>query len=393
MNTTILLDRIVCTGCLACLDNCPAGAIIQQEDEYGFVYPAVLEDRCIGCKRCINNCHLRRSGKEQKSIKSFAAYAKDSSLYNNSSSGGAFAVFAKTFLENGGVVYGAAYSPKYSCVKHIRITEISELHRIQGSKYVQSNTEGIYKAVINDIKSGKKVLFSGTPCQIAALYNVVDTKWQKELYTIEVICHGVSNNRLLRKDVETYRSDSYPSNIAFRHKSTFEKSAFILKLYYPDNKTIKVSANRDFYYRLYVEGKSFRDSCYSCNYSKEERVADITIGDCSTYKDYESLTMENALSTVIINNDKGQYMWGNIEKQVFFMVQDMQKEFKCNGQLNHPTPYPNNRFEILNDCKNLPLDKLHQKYVKFDISSEVRNFIKSLIPIKIRVKIKKIIRK
>lgn len=157
-----------CCGCEACRNICPKQAVTMRENAMGFVYPVVDESECIDCGLCKSVCIYQNNVQKVKTLATFAASSKSKQTIRKASSGGVFSVCAEYFLRNGGVVYGAAYErPDY--VKHIRIDSVDELWRVQGSKYVQSKIGNTYQKTKEDLCVGRKVLFSGTPCQIAAL--------------------------------------------------------------------------------------------------------------------------------------------------------------------------------------------------------------------------------
>ena len=164
---TISKER--CCGCAACVSACPADAISMEEGEEGFLFPKIDLERCIGCGKCLRSCpEAEKKPGKKKEVPCFAAASKDA-LRMRSSSGGIFQVFAGKTLQKGGAIYGAAWEEGLS-VKHVRITDPEEVFRLSGSKYVPSHTEGIYRQVKQDLDEKRPVLFSGTPCQVAGLY-------------------------------------------------------------------------------------------------------------------------------------------------------------------------------------------------------------------------------
>lgn len=389
LDTTSLLDGLPCTGCFACYDNCPTNCISVITDANGFLIPNIDNQKCFNCYHCFNQCPSRNKGEKNDPLRGYVAFSQEEKLYERSSSGGVFATIAKYFLLDGGFVYGAAYIAKDQCVKHICITDENDVKLLQGSKYVQSLTAGIYKDVKSNLNAGKKILFSGTPCQIAALYSVIGKDRCKNLYTIEIICHGVSNNIFFKKSVSGYKHGSdYPIDIKFRIKTKHEKSAFALQLDYSNGKSKTIFANRDLYYRLYVDGKIYRESCYECEYATRHRIADITLGDCSTYKDYDFLNPNKALSTVIINTEQGQSLWELYQSKLITAPINMEKEIKHNAQLTHPSKRPDNLYKIYEDYKRLSVRQLRKKYVTISINDELKNLAKSILSLNSRNKIR-----
>lgn len=161
-----ILDKEKCVGCHACYSCCPLQCIAMEEDSEGFRYPQVDRDVCINCKKCEEVCPvIQKPVLHDFSEISIAAYSKDEQIRNSSSSGGVFSVLAQIVLKHGGVVFGAAFDSNFQ-VHHIMVDSIDGLEKLRGSKYVQSRIETTFKEAKKILKSGRKVYFSGTPCQI-----------------------------------------------------------------------------------------------------------------------------------------------------------------------------------------------------------------------------------
>ena len=193
-----------CTGCSACAESCPKRCIEMREDSEGFLYPEVDTKQCISCNKCESVCPVL-SDRCHEAVnypkKAYAVINNDLDRRLISSSGGAFAMFAESVIAHQGVVYGAAFSPDFCAVHHVRITELSELYRLQGSKYVQSDINQVYNEVLDDLRHEKKVLFSGTPCQNAGLKAFLGKDYSN-LLCVEFICHGVPSPKLWRKYIK-----------------------------------------------------------------------------------------------------------------------------------------------------------------------------------------------
>ena len=389
MDTKTLLEGIDCTGCLACLSKCPQKCIQYSKDEFGFYMPLINESECIDCRQCITKCPSRNELNKNNPIRSYVGYLKDESNYMLSSSGGAFYALAQYVLINNGKVFGVTYDVDKNVAKHIVISTQEDIIKLQGSKYVQSDTTGIYDKVKMELSSGNLVLFSGTPCQISGLYSTLDMSLRERLLTVEVICHGVSSIDFFNKSLSQYRfSIGRIEKLRFRNKSKYEKIAFSLKIECKDKKTLNIPAYEDLYYRMYVDGNIYRKSCYNCRYTTRTRVADITLGDCSTYKDYTDLNQERAFSTIIINSKKGLKLWDECKDKLEYVSQNMEKEFENNAQLNHPTSMPSNLYEIYSDYNNLTIKELKRKYMKFNIKEFLFFKIKNCIPLRTRNKLR-----
>lgn len=213
----LLNDKKKCCGCLACVNICSYNAIKIVTDKEGFKYPQINSEVCVYCGKCSEVCPVvtpRAYNKDLPELK--GAYAKNIKIREISSSGGIFYLLGKYFLERKGVVFGAAWNGDNKLV-HQRITEISKLDKLCGSKYVQSDMGNIYQYVKNDLEKGKMVYFSGTPCQVKALKLFLGQSYEK-LLTQDFICHGVPSPEVLQKYTDEVLDGACANQIFFRSK-------------------------------------------------------------------------------------------------------------------------------------------------------------------------------
>ena len=190
MRKILLAEQQKCTGCGACQQSCKHNAILMDKNEEGFLTPVINDDICIQCGLCQKRCPeinpIERLDYSNQSVFALISY-KDR---QKSSSGGAFSVFARWIIKQRGVVFGAAIDDKFK-VSHVEIDNLDDLSLLRGSKYVQSEVGDSYKKVKEYITKGRKVLFTGTGCQIAGLYAYLGGKrYDGQLYTLDLVCHG-----------------------------------------------------------------------------------------------------------------------------------------------------------------------------------------------------------
>lgn len=351
-----------CVGCANCKNICLRHAIEMKYDEYGFISPHIDKKKCVNCGRCVSVCQMYCTYKAQ-SFKQYGyiAISKDKTLYHNSASGGIFSTIASDFFAKykNAYVVGAAYLN--GKVSHIIIKEKKEIIKLQNSKYVQSDMNSIVRDVKALLDMNKYVLFSGTPCQVYALKLFLKKEYNN-LFTIDIVCHGVPSPCFLEEDLKQYSDNVEELKFRYKRKLLKSKSGFILS-FASDGKRKYCLSNRDLYYALFMKNLSFRKSCYHCKFANLNRVGDITIGDCDSHADYPMFHSKEATSSVIINNLKGEYLW-SISNHLEYSDLDILKESKINTQLSRPSQEPDEWEKIMDDIKNGEFSKLKKKYSK-----------------------------
>lgn len=394
-NTNISVKRVLsddndCTGCSACMNICPKKCIKMKENKIGFIYPEIDLENCINCGMCEKICPSLNMPKRNTAKSFFAAAAKDTEILNNSSSGGVFSVVALDFLEKGGVVFGASTEEKDNAlvVKHCSIDKIDDLKLLQGSKYVQSEINDTYRSAEQLLKNGTTVLFSGTPCQIAGLKSFLRKEYHN-LYTIEVLCHGVPNNKMFYDYLKNQNEfDGKILDYRFRSK----KKGWIIKiaeiiLQTSNGQTNKIFKGSRFtsYYSLFLDSYILRDSCYNCKYASKERCADLTIGD---YWGVHFLHKEqiksgifsekSGISCVLINTDKGNELLKILSEKCNIVETSFENVRKSQSNLKSPEKRPKMREKLMQDyyeqgytalekfANNIPINKkidYHMQYM------------------------------
>lgn len=345
---TVNAEKNKCCGCGLCANICPVHAIEMKEDELGYVYPYINEKICINCGKCVAQCNLNDFQSGRLPLASFAAVRTDKERLMQSSSGGAFAAVAEKFLAQGGYVCGASMDDEFN-VKHVIINDVKDLELILGSKYVQSDITCVYdqlKALIDN----HKVLFCGTPCQVDAIKRYLD--YSNNLYTIEIICHGVPNIEMFKSYIE-YIGKGDAQKYVFRDKQ--QGWSFNARLTMKDGKKKKINHRLSSYFCFFGKGVLYRESCLSCPYACSERKADLTIGDfwgvvrrCPSVA--SKLDIDKGVSCLLVNNEVGNYMIQDVELALFPVRYEDIKQ--GNGPLNEPSSYGSDREYVLTIWKN-----------------------------------------
>lgn len=302
-----------CVGCSLCSFVCPTGAItMKKSDDLGFMYPIIDLDKCIKCNKCKLYCPSNSPVKKNISLEYLLAQNKKIEELIQSTSGGISSSISKSFVKNGGVVYGAAFN---DCLKvsHIRCTTVTECERIKGSKYVQSDISEIYSLVLKDLENKNKVLFIGTPCQCAAMKQVFNKYC--EFYCCDFVCNGVGSPDVFKQHIN-YLDNKYHSeitNYVFRPKTCYylepfevfeNKSGYIQRIKSPWEK----------WGTLYYNGLVMRESCFYCDYTSLERIGNITFSDIPSHLiNSDDVKFENDIrrfgaSYISVNEKKGEYL-------------------------------------------------------------------------------------
>ena len=306
-------DTQLCCGCLACKNSCPVEAIESYEDEYGFIYPKIKPDKCINCGLCMNVCPVNGIKKDDIKLPNcYAALNNDIDIRLNSSSGGVFYLIAKYILDQDGVVFGASFDSNYNVV-HTGIFCVDDIRKLQGSKYVQSNLLETYKEAQYYLEIGKKVLFSGTPCQIEGLKFFLKIDYDN-LFTQDLICNGVPSPRAWHEYIAYIErtNNSRISEVSFRNKTTGWNTASFMVLLDSGNKVSNL-LSQDLFFQRYIQGFYTRNSCHNCLFKKNHRISDITIGDFWGIESIdESMDDKNGTSLVLINSSKGSMLFNEI---------------------------------------------------------------------------------
>lgn len=311
-----------CSGCGYCQQICPVDAIKMKNDSHGFMHPNVELNKCIQCGKCLNECPYQNKEKRKRGLTDypqsiFAAWSKNAEMVMRSSSGGIFYELAEKTIQEGGIVYGAAFDKNFSLV-HQRINRIEDVKPLMGSKYVQSNAFTSFESVINDIESGKKVLFVGTPCQISALKKLLDKNKNKDnLLLVDFVCHGVPSQMLVRDHIQYV-------------ELYFNKP---LDEYIPRSKVLGWGAGELFvfknglreyrhpitqaYSKVFYSNCALRGSCYNCPYTDFNRPGDLTIADYwGIEQKRPDLYRKEGVSLLLVNSENGKRFVDSIDTLV-----------------------------------------------------------------------------
>jgi len=382
MNKTVI-DKEKCSGCQVCKQICPNNAIDMLEDKEGFLYP-VKNERCIECGLCNKICpmvnEIKNNNLKQQEV--FTSNHKNDTVVEKSASGGAFSAIVQAFCDNNYVIFGAKYNENNE-VEHDYIENIKDIDIFRKSKYVQSDVKDSYSQAKKFLEQGKKVLFSGTPCQIAALKNYLRKEYD-DLLCVDIICHGVPSPKVFRNYLEFWENkyNSKVTKIEFRkkmHKKEKWNSRNILLKFENGKEIIKDNEN-DLYLRAFYAKMIYRKSCSTCKFANQIRYSDITIGDSwGIEKIYPDIDVHKGESVIIVNTDKGKGILNKIKE--YMNIRDLTIDFviKENKQFREPTELNPKRDEFFANLDNTRFDKLVNKYVRINIKTKVKKVLKKII--------------
>ena len=276
-----LASKETCTGCMSCFNSCAHHAIKMVENDEGFFYPLIDNDKCVSCGLCTKKCpELQNENNSSKAShpKVFAVISHTDST--SSSSGGAFSLLARWILSQGGIVYGATIDNNGN-VFHMAIDSVSDLPKLKGSKYVQSYVGDVFYQIKKDLLSGRKVLFVGTGCQVAGIYSYLNKKYEGQLYTIDLICHGVPSNKAFKAYIDKLKkkrniTGANLSSFAFRKLDGW---AYCPSVQFTEGKKIYLELSDNAFMSSFFKGILFRESCYQCSYCNTNRKGTFTLAD------------------------------------------------------------------------------------------------------------------
>ncbi len=362
-----ICPREWCTGCGMCENLCPHGAIKMINDAYGFCYPSINADICTKCDLCSKKCPQNSKTKklEQKQDV-YAAWNRNSKTRKSSTSGGVFSVAANKIFENGGIVFGVEWDENFN-TRHCAIKTPEDLYRINGSKYVQSATGDVYKQVKESLLSGVLVLFSGTPCQVAALKSFLG-KTYKNLYTIDVVCHGVPSYEVFNRHLKEISGNNVSDikNVFLRYKKPCWNFSSV-KIDFCSGKSYITPTVEDAYFNLFNFNFSLRESCHNCKYTSVNRESDITLCDFWGYspKSFRMSDFDKGVSGVLINTEKGKKLFSEINNSMVFEKKDISDIKKGNRCLEKPFDAPPEKDDFWQDfIEGMPVSELNNKYIK-----------------------------
>lgn len=365
----VLENMMDCTGCGTCASVCGSRAITLDWNHEGFAYPTIDPSTCTDCGMCAKTCPVApaNTGKhrhtEPPSI--HAAWNLDPQIRATSSSGGVFSVLANRILDEGGIVVGAGYDADLS-VRHVIVSDRQGVEQLRGSKYLQSRIGfDVFNGVKSALKNGQKVLFTGTPCQIAGIRSFI-RKDSPLLITADIVCHGVPSPGLWQKYLAFKQANG--SKIvanSFRDKSKgWKRSSPSIAHQYDNGKQERFAPLDNPYATAFVYDYCLREACYDCKFTSLNRTGDITLADFwgigAFQPEYDQ--DDKGTSLVFLNSENGRQLIESCKDQLFFAPSTIEYALPKNPMLTHPTHRPKQRNTFFVDLNNKGLSYVIKKY-------------------------------
>ena len=331
-----------CTGCFACMNKCPKQAIDCVTDLQGRTLPQIDPSKCVKCGLCKSVCPVNTPVTLNQPLDCYAAQRPDEIARKNSSSGGIGAVLSEEFIKSNGAVYGAVVGENMQVV-HACAQTLEDIEKFKGSKYVQSYIGNIYCDVLSHLTNNKKVLFTGTPCQIAGLRNFLNKDYDN-LYCVDLICHGTPPMQYLNEHIKSVAGEN-ADFVSFRGGDR----DFMIKIKSGGKEIYSKFKDEDAYYTAFFGLLTHRENCYSCRYAQTQRCGDITIGDFWGI-DRQTLKTDQKgrISVVLVNTEKGKDLFDAIKDNLVFEERDLKEAADGNDQLRYPSVRHKNRTDFIN---------------------------------------------
>lgn len=390
------IDFEKCTGCGACKAACSLDCISMAEAKDGFIYPSVDKSKCVNCHKCERACPIENSCESEYDSEAYGAVYVDHKTLMNSTSGGAFSAIVEYVLSNNGIVYGCAYSKHLKPI-HIRINKWEQLHLLNGSKYIQSDTLNTFQTAKEDLETGTLVLYSGTPCQIAGLKAFLG-KVYENLITVDIICHGVPSYAYFKKYIEWVESTKNIQlkavNFRSKENNQWGLSGNLIAKDMTHNRIIKMKFfyYNSYYYYYFLKGGIYRNSCYSCKYANMQRQSDFTLGDLWGAEGLGlPFDVRNGCSLLLVNSIQAK----TILKKLNLKTSSISVGYAINNntQLKRPSFRPNYRDILIEQYQSLSANEINQYFRKRFWKDIIIGRGKSLIPIGLKTNLLKMIYK
>ena len=371
-----VVNKVDCCGCEACYNACPKKCIKMIADKEGFLYPQVDQDNCVNCGLCEKACPIINflPTKNKKQV-AYLIQHKNDKICNESTAGGAFTGIASYVIEEKGIVFGVEITEEYK-IRHTSVNTIEGLKKFRNSKYVQSRVGYTFQQVRNELKKGRMVCFSGTPCQIEGLRHYLGKEYQN-LILVDVVCRAVPSPGVWEKYIQhEVKQKGELSSIRFRDKSLgYQYSTMELKAV--NGKKFREGIETQPWLRMFFSGMIIRPSCTNCKFRSRYRNSDFTIWDCfPSYKYDKSFDERKGTTRMLIHSEKGNKIFENIKNSFKYsevtsdnVVQNVKE------MVTSPTFHPK-RTDFFSEFNILEISQLIQKFFPITLKLVLKKYVR-----------------
>lgn len=303
----------------------------------------------------------------------YAVQHKDKGIRASSRSGGIFTALSDFVLENHGVVYGCVLTQDFRAV-HVRADNQANRNRMRGSKYIQSSMGDTFKSVKRDLGSGRRILFSGTSCQVAGLRSYLGKDYEN-LFCVDIVCHGVPSPKVWKKYLawQEKKADAKVKSVDFRNKADFGWRDHIETLWFENGQKV----NSKVFTTLFYGHTILRPSCYECPFKSVMHPGDITIADYWGIEKAASEFDDNkGVSLALVNNDKGARVFETVKEQIKW--KQTRLEDSMQPPLKAPFPEPKNRKTFWTDFEKKDFDYIAKKYGGTGVGAKIKSLLRKI---------------
>lgn len=368
-------EKINCMGCAACYSVCPKQCIVMESDSEGFLYPTADSSNCINCGLCEKVCPIVNPKFENTyHQKAISAVSKDYKIWKRSASGGAFSEICRQWADNNTLIVGAAWDGL--SVHHIGVIGFENIAPLCKSKYISSPIENTFIEIKRHLRSEKKVIFCGCPCQVDGLRHFLG-KSHENLLTIDLICHGQGSPLVFKESMNVLGKQIGEPVLSyeFRAKRKIHETDHLA--FVKTDKSEYYIIN-DPYIQLFLSQDVLRPSCgENCRYRNVKRTGDLTIADCKGLtKIYPDLigTKRN-YSTIVSNTAKGEYVLDKLNQTMETRPCSLENVIKYNPLFARQTCFSKNRDKFFMEFVKNPQTCIRIKTKPIKI---IRNTFKSI---------------
>lgn len=356
-----------CSGCTACVSVCPMHCITMRANEDGFLYPSIQKENCAKCGLCEKACPVLRNTPWSSDYfhEAWTVISADRDMLLKSSSGGLFTELAKLILKEGGCIVGAAFTEDYRSVHHIFVETIEALASIRGSKYIQSEIGSVYLKTREALNAGRKVLFSGTPCQISGLRQFLGQEY-KNLILVDVVCHGTPSSSLWQKYLSSIEKQmgGITKYVSFRNKEQGWKE-YSVDIHFTGEKRYFKKYRENAFMKMFLRNVCLRESCYHCKAKELGSAADITIGDFWGVEHvYPELDSSLGVSLALIHTKKGKDLFSRLPLETITRQTDYDVAVSYNTPIFQSVYRPRERNHFFVDLRSKDWPSLEMKYTR-----------------------------